>query len=522
MQNSGAYAFASGKLMKEACAARLDMDVGTLGEYYTSSVIKTMITDGHVFRGVHVEDFVCVGTPRQLQAFLRSIRDKDLDHATFKTKTVEEIVGKARRRFCFDLDGTLVTFPVVPRDYTTCRPIESNIKLAQELHEAGHTIIIHTARRMATHGGNVAAVIADIGKVTIEQLDNFNIPYDELVFGKPHAHVHIDDNAINAQMNTFKEIGWMRSEQIDGGHDGYWEKKTMAAEPQSEMVDPRSFNTVMAVGNAIFKSGPKLLIQGEKYFYENVPEALQEHFPKLLPGMETPEGFEDVLSLHVELIPGTTFSQIMLGKCLTRGRFVAALKVLKALHTFDGEADVDIESSLFYENYGPKVEGRYNKYSHVYKKLPEAARVYEKVMAHLTDYTENDRVYRAKCIHGDPVFTNILLTKTNGIKMIDMRGSLGDVMTMQGDAVYDLGKVYQTITGYDFLLHNECITEQDRVYCEELQEVFWSFVKENYPSIRSDDIKMIAGSLYFSLIPLHDKSKRPIFFEQCCKVVDSM
>ena len=66
------------------------------------------------------------------------------------------------------------------------------------------------------------------------------------------------------------------------------------------------------------------------------------------------------------------------------------------------------------------------------------------------------------------------------------------------------------------------MAEQDRVYCEELQESFWAFVKENYLSVRSDDIKMISASLYFSLIPLHDKGKRPIFFEQCRKVVDSM
>jgi hypothetical protein len=289
------------------------------------------------------------------------------------------------------------------------------------------------------------------------------------------------------------------------------------------MVDPRSFNTVMTVGNAVFKSGPKKLIQGEKYFYENVPDELQEYFPKLLPDMEAPEGFEDVLSLHCELIPGTTFSQIMLGKCLTKGRFVAALKALKAFHTFGGEADVAVDDSLFYENYGPKVEARYTEHSSVYEGLGEdSSRLYGIIQKHLTDYTENDRAMRSKVIHGDPVFTNILLTKTNTIKMIDMRGSLGDIVTMQGDALYDLGKVYQTITGYDFLLHNEQITEQDRIYCEELQEVFWTFVTENYPSVSCDDIKMISASLYFSLIPLHDKCKRPIFFEQCRKVVDSM
>jgi hypothetical protein len=37
---------------------------------------------------------------------------------------------------------------------------------------------------MQTHHGNVGAVIRDIGKVTLDQLSNFEIPYDEIHFGK--------------------------------------------------------------------------------------------------------------------------------------------------------------------------------------------------------------------------------------------------------------------------------------------------------------------------------------------------
>lgn len=518
--NCGAYAFASAKVLREYCAKRLDMDVGELGEYYTSSVIKEMIDDGHVFKGVHVEDFVCVGTPRQLQEFLVGLRTKKLDGLSIKTKSVEDI-QKKKQRFCFDLDGTLVSFPLVARDYSTVLPIESNIRLAQELHAAGHKIIIQTARRMATHKGNVAAVIADIGKLTIETLEKFQIPYDEIIFGKPHADVYIDDNAIHAQMNTFKEIGWLRAEHQDG-HEGYWEKQTLMPEPQSEMVDPRDFNTVMTVGNAVFKSGPTKAISGERHFYENVPGALRDYFPNLLPNDDVPSGFEDVLSLRTELILGETFSKLLLGKCVTRGRLVAVMKILKEMHFHNGDGDNGgMVSSLVYQNYGPKVEGRFKEYQSIYEELGgDASRCYEIIQKHLAEYKENDRAFRASVIHGDPVFTNILLTKTNTIKMIDMRGCLGDVLSLQGDAVYDLGKVLQTITGYDFLLHNNVITEKDRVFLGEIEGYFWEFVSENYPSVGHDDVKMVAASLYFSLIPLHAKSKRPIFFKQCQKILD--
>lgn len=75
-------------------------------------------------------------------------------------------------------------------------------------------------------------------------------------------------------MNTFKEIGWLREDFADG-HEGYWEKKTLMPEPQSEMIDPRSFNTVIEVGNSIFKSGPKHIIKGEPTPYVQLDLTLQ-------------------------------------------------------------------------------------------------------------------------------------------------------------------------------------------------------------------------------------------------------
>ena len=57
---------------------------------------------------------------------------------------------------------------------------------------------------MKTHKGNVGAIIADIGKTTFDTLDKFEIPYDEIHFGKPYANFYIDDLAINAFSNLEK------------------------------------------------------------------------------------------------------------------------------------------------------------------------------------------------------------------------------------------------------------------------------------------------------------------------------
>jgi predicted HAD superfamily phosphohydrolase YqeG len=54
-------------------------------------------------------------------------------------------------RVVFDLDNTLVTYPTIPGDYTSVNPIHNTISLVKQLKERGAYIIIHTARRMATH-----------------------------------------------------------------------------------------------------------------------------------------------------------------------------------------------------------------------------------------------------------------------------------------------------------------------------------------------------------------------------------
>ena len=92
-------------------------------------------------------------------------------------------IGSGSLTYVFDLDNTLVTYPSIHGDYSTVKPIMKMINLVKKLKENGHYIIINTARRMKTHGGKVGAVIKDIGRVTLDTLDKFEIPYDELIFG---------------------------------------------------------------------------------------------------------------------------------------------------------------------------------------------------------------------------------------------------------------------------------------------------------------------------------------------------
>lgn len=103
-------------------------------------------------------------------------------------------------RICFDLDNTLVTYPNVPGDYSTVQPVPNMVALAQWARNNGHTVIVYTARRMLTHKHNVGRVTADIARVTFDTLDKFNIPYDEIIFGKPIADVYIDDRCVSSSV----------------------------------------------------------------------------------------------------------------------------------------------------------------------------------------------------------------------------------------------------------------------------------------------------------------------------------
>ncbi len=108
-------------------------------------------------------------------------------------------------RICIDFDGVICQLKESDSDsYDNLRPMPGSIEKLTQLKNAGHYLIIYTARRMKTHQGNLGAVIADIGRLTIEWLDRHHIPYDEIYFGKPWADIYIDDNAY--RFHSWEEI----------------------------------------------------------------------------------------------------------------------------------------------------------------------------------------------------------------------------------------------------------------------------------------------------------------------------
>lgn len=85
-------------------------------------------------------------------------------------------------------------------------------------------------------------------------------------FGKPYADLYVDDLAVNALVDTEKEIGWSCKPPAGGA---------AAAAPSGGMIPARSFNSVVVVDNTIIKSAKPDLIRGEIFFYRSLPESIR-------------------------------------------------------------------------------------------------------------------------------------------------------------------------------------------------------------------------------------------------------
>ena len=90
--------------------------------------------------------------------------------------------------YCFDIDGTLCTF--TDGDYENAEPFVERIKFVNELYAEGHEVKLFTARGTTTG--------IDWRAFTEAQLARWNLRYHELILGKPHADIFVDDRAVNA------------------------------------------------------------------------------------------------------------------------------------------------------------------------------------------------------------------------------------------------------------------------------------------------------------------------------------
>lgn len=103
------------------------------------------------------------------------------------------------KTYVFDLDGTICLpnhdRPDTQGRYAEAKPIQEMIDEIRRCREKGIGVVIYTARRMVTHKGDVQKILEDVGQVTKDWLSRHDVPYDDLVFGKPYGDLYVDDKA---------------------------------------------------------------------------------------------------------------------------------------------------------------------------------------------------------------------------------------------------------------------------------------------------------------------------------------
>ena len=176
--------------------------------------------------------------------------------------------------------------------------------------------------------------------------------------------------------------------------------------------------------------------------------------------------------------------------------------ILDSIHTIHFTPMKDISHNVdIYANYSKKLKRRFDNYD--YSKFFNSSQIFNDLFSQLKLYENNHKGFLT-IIHGDPVFTNILIDTNQNIKFIDMRGRLDKTNTLLGDSFYDYAKILQSLIGYDEILQQKNVSE---TYRDTLISFFKSYFITIYDEPSFQFIQLITKSLLFSLIPLHNDDK---------------
>ena len=100
----------------------------------------------------------------------------------------------------FDLDDVLCYRTSNEGDlekYKSCKPIKSMINILNKCKSKGYKIIIYTSRGMTVFKGNRDLIYDNLFDTTTKQLKEWGVNYDQLIMGKVHYDLLIDDKALN-------------------------------------------------------------------------------------------------------------------------------------------------------------------------------------------------------------------------------------------------------------------------------------------------------------------------------------
>jgi len=309
---------------------------------------------------------------------------------------------------------------------------------------------------MKTASGNQGVSMKNVAKDTFDVLESYDIPYDEIYFGKPDADLYIDDKAFNPYINLFESIGFntLTTEYL----------KTKRIENNTN-----KFNNIYRNGDTIVKTGPSDSMRGECHFYESVKgHNIEQYFPKFKGLLHT----NDSTTVHLEYIQGFTLFDLLKDGLLTKSHIKLIIDSLHTIHNYTG-IPVTIQKENVYDNYMGKLYKRI-KNTHDYP-FNNTLDIINQINIGVQKYLSQDSLQLASVVHGDPWFSNTLFSTDNTLKFLDMKGDINGILTTNGDALTDFGKIFQSLLGFDYIVNG--ISDYDQSNLQVLQEYFLEELK---------------------------------------------
>jgi len=110
-------------------------------------------------------------------------------------KEFEEVDGV----LVVDIDGTLCGIKAAGESYADLVPKQAMLDKLREYQAKGYRVLLFTARNMQTHKNNLGLINKHTAPVLLEWLAKWDVPYDEILFGKPWPRkkgFYIDDRTV--------------------------------------------------------------------------------------------------------------------------------------------------------------------------------------------------------------------------------------------------------------------------------------------------------------------------------------
>lgn len=123
------------------------------------------------------------------------------------------------KKLVIDIDDTICT--TTNGDYQNSVPDDAMIEKMTQYKEMGFEICLYTSRNMRTYENNIGKITANTLPIILDWLERNNVPYDEIVVGKPWCGLdgfYVDDKAIRP--NEFLEKSYEEIYSMINGGEG--------------------------------------------------------------------------------------------------------------------------------------------------------------------------------------------------------------------------------------------------------------------------------------------------------------